>query len=246
MTAEDFDATVGGGLSPAGMLELLEAHRISVSELEGVGAWQRGGSAGEESRRSEERLYELADLFGSARLNIGVIDEDGPATAPDDLVERFAAVCDRAREHGVVVGLEPLVLGWLRTPGQAAEIVTAAARPNGGVLLDSYHLFRAQAPLEEALAQILPEQIVAVQINDALIEPRGSVFEDCCSYRLVPGEGEQPLVEFLGALDRMGVDAPIAVELMAADLRPLPVHEAARRVASATRSVLAEARAATV
>ena len=62
----------------------------------------------------------------------------------------------------------------------------------------------------------------------------------------MPGEGEQPLVEFLGALDRMGVDAPIAVELMAADLRPLSVHEAARRVAAATQSVLAEARAATI
>ena len=146
MTAEDFDATVAGGLSPAGMLELLEAHRISVSELKGVGAWQRGRQRRRESRHSEERLYELADLFGSARLNVGVIDEDGPPTARDDLVERFGALCDRAREHGVVVGLEPpLVLGWLRTPVQAAEIVTAAARPNGGVLLDSYHLFRAKS-----------------------------------------------------------------------------------------------------
>jgi len=238
-TVEDVAAIAAAGLSRAGMREVLAEHGVEISELEGLGAWERG-----ESRDVEEELYELADAFGARRLNVGVIELDGAAPVPrDELVARFAELCDRAAEHDVVVGLEPLVLGSLRTPAEAAAVVAEAARPNGGVLLDSYHLFRGPGPLEDLLAGIVPEQVVAVQINDALAEPRGSVFDDCCAYRLVPGEGEQPLVAFLAALGRMGVSAPIAVELMAEELRSLPVGEAAERIASSTRAVLARAAA---
>ena len=77
MTVEDFDAVVASGLSPAGMRELLDTHEVGVPELEGIGPWDRDGADRERSRRTEERLYELAELFGSRRLNVGVIDGDG-------------------------------------------------------------------------------------------------------------------------------------------------------------------------
>jgi hypothetical protein len=48
----------------------------------------------------------------------------------------------------------------------------------------------------------------------------------------------------LVALDRLGVDAPIAVELFSDELWPLPIDEALALVADGTRAVIASARAA--
>ena len=76
-------------------------------------------------------------------FSVCVVCAAGEMPTVEDMTERFAAVCDRAAEHGLIVGLEPIVLGGLRHVAQAAEVVTGAGRPNGGVTVDLYHVFRA-------------------------------------------------------------------------------------------------------
>src|SRR5262249_61387056 len=57
--------------------------------------------------------------------------------------ESCARLCDRAREHGLLVHLEFLPWAGIPDLAMACEIVRGAARPNGGLLVDSWHLFRS-------------------------------------------------------------------------------------------------------
>jgi sugar phosphate isomerase/epimerase len=87
------------------------------------------------------------------------------------------------------------------------------------------------------------ERIFTVQFGDG---PRQRVhpdyYTDCTRYRNIPGEGEFDLVGFVRLLDEMGVRLPLSVEVISADLQQRPASEVARRLAGATRAVLASAR----
>jgi sugar phosphate isomerase/epimerase len=59
----------------------------------------------------------------------------------------------------------------------------------------------------------------------------------------VPGDGEFDLAGFLRLVGEMGVRLPLSVEVMSDDLQPLPAGQVARRLAEATRAVVAAAAA---
>jgi len=61
--------------------------------------------------------------------------------------------------------------------------------------------------------------------------------------RLLPGEGETPLVSLLRALLAKEPGLTVAVEVFSDELKALPAHEIAARVASSTREVLQAVRA---
>jgi sugar phosphate isomerase/epimerase len=124
----------------------------------------------------------------------------------------------------------------------AMAIVNAAGRPNGGICLDTWHHFRG-ANDDDMLRAIPPERIFTVQFDDG---PRQRVdpdyYTDCTRYRDVPGEGDFDLTGFLGLLDELGVRLPLSVEVISTDLLQRPAAEVARRLADATRAVVASAR----
>jgi sugar phosphate isomerase/epimerase len=151
---------------------------------------------------------------------------------------RFAGICDRAAAHGLLVAYE--FLPWTETPTAEATlpIVEAAGRANGGLLVDTWHLFRGGGTLD-SLAALPPARITAVQIDDAG-PPVGEMWEDTTLRRLLPGRGELDLVGFLRTLRSMGVDAPIGIEIMNADLDRLDVAERAVRVHRSVQDLLAQ------
>jgi sugar phosphate isomerase/epimerase len=125
----------------------------------------------------------------------------------------------------------------------AMQIVTAAGRANGGICLDCWHHFRG-ANDDDMLRAIPAERIFTVQVDDG---PRQRVdpdyYTDCTRHRNVPGDGEFELAGFLRLVDEIGVRLPLSVEVMSADLEPLPAGQIARRLAEATRAVMTAASA---
>jgi sugar phosphate isomerase/epimerase len=181
----------------------------------------------------EAVVYEMADAFGARHVNVGDIGMSGPMLPRDEVAERFGALCDRAAAHGLLVAYE--FLPWTETPTAEATlpIIRAAGRQNGGLLVDTWHLFRGGGSLA-SLAALPPEWITAVQIDDAG-PPEGEMWEDTTLRRRLPGDGELDLVGFLRTLRTMGVDAPIGIEIMSTELdartpadRAVAVHRAAQ------------------
>ena len=227
-------ATARGGLN--GVRAMLADHGLEVPELEPLRGWD--GDDAEAAGESEEAIHALAEAFGSSRVTaIQVVSDEVPAEL---VVERFAAVCDRAAEHGLAVGFEPRSSSPVARPAAAAELIRAAGRRNSGIVLDAYHLHREQVTLEE-IAAVAP-LVLAVQLNDTTAAPLPPPANDALDNRLAPGEGDLDLPAWLAGLARLGIDVPLAVEVLSREFRELPVEAAATRAAEGARAALAAAR----
>ena len=161
-----------------------------------------------------------------------------PATPA--LVDRFGALCDRAATGNVGVVLEFLPIFGVRTLHDALGVVQAAARPNGGVLVDTLHLARSGSTPDD-LRALDPGLLPYLQLADALRDaPAGGIsglLHEALHGRLLPGGGELPLRDVL----RTVPDVAVSVELRSEALRlahPDPVDRA-RAVLRATHAVLA-------
>ncbi|WAH38349.1 sugar phosphate isomerase/epimerase family protein [Alicyclobacillus dauci] len=81
--------------------------------------------------------------------------------------------------------------------------------PNVGILLDSYHWYTAEVPIEEILS-LKAHQIVHVHINDTDALPsQARDFE-----RLLPGDGRIELGTFLLGLKTVGYTGPVSLEVL--------------------------------
>jgi len=187
------------------------------------------------------RAVDPGDALVDTAAELGVrhvLVASGPASHAA-VVDRFGELCDRAAPAGVVVVLEFLPIFTVATLHDAVAVVQAAARPNGGILVDTLHLARSGGSPEE-VAAVPPELLPYLQLADAtahLEDPTPvNLREEALHGRLLPGEGELPLTRALGAVP--GV--PVSVELRSRALMeqyPDPTTRAAA-VLAATRSVL--------
>ena len=236
----DYDSMRAEGTTDADLRAVLDTFGQRVVEIEALKDWAMDGPAQAASRVVEERMYALADSLGPIRAMQVVGSYAGSL---DDAAERFAALCDRAAEHGISPAIEFLPeMSNIPDARTALEIVRRADRPNGGLCVDSWHHERGANDLAQ-LREIPAERVVTVQINDGyLARTEADYYTDCTQNRLTPGEGEFGLVDFVRTLDEIGVEVPYSVEVISRDLLSLPAQEIARRVITGTRAVLADAR----
>jgi sugar phosphate isomerase/epimerase len=214
------------GVSATDLRRLADRHGVVVSEIEALKPWW--GSAEDEAAAvgNEAAAWRMADAFGSR-----YVQAIGPYVGRvDDAAEAFARVCDRAVEHGLVVGIEFLPFTNIPDAPTAAAIVDAADRPNGGVCVDVWHHFRG-ANDPAAIRRLTARRILSVQMDDGTVVPEGDdYYQDCLENRRVPGEGEFPLEGFVRLLDEMDVSVPVSLEVISTDLQALPAVDAAKRI----------------
>jgi len=240
LLVDDYEALRADGRSDADLRSTLAEYGQRVFEIEFLYHWMCRDERAGPSRNLEERLYRMADALGVRHMNMGDVNPPEQAPPRELVVERFAAVCDRAADHGLLVALEFLPWSGIPDTATAWEIVRTAGRPNGGINLDAWHHFRGTADAT-ALTEVPPDRYVAIALNDADALIVGDPVEDTTRRRRLPGEGSFDLVGFLRVLDAHGVTAPIVVEILSDEQNSRPVEEAARLPFAATQAVLARA-----
>ena len=214
---------------------VLDEHGVVIADVEVVrGWWATAGAEHEYCRHAEELAYEMADEFGVRYLQaIGPYD-----CTFEEAVEGFGALCDRAAEHGLLVGIEWLPYTNIATARDAQAIVQACGRPNAGYCVDIWHHTRG-ANDTSMLTALEPERVFAIQMNDGALEPEHDDYKaDCLMNRVPPGAGEFDSVGFIQVLHGMGVDAPISLEVCSSTLWDAPAVEAAKAAADGMRQVL--------
>ncbi len=218
--------------------EALASTGLVIANIETLRGWAVPG-ADEACRQQEVLAYEMADHWGCRYVQV-IGDANGPL---DQAADGFAALCDRAGEHGLLVGLE-----WVPSmtnigdAATAVRIVTEADRANGGLCFDSWHFTRSTNDLDD-LRNLPGDKVFATQWNDGTIAAQHSDYlQDCLTNRVPPGEGEFTLVEMVRILDAIGSTAPIGVEVCSAELWAAPVDHAAQVSADGMRRILAAAR----
>jgi sugar phosphate isomerase/epimerase len=236
----DLERARGDGLGFADVRRMIADHGLVVADLDALLCWLPGEEIPPGVPAApEEDFYVIAERVGGRSLN--VVQGFGTHVDLDRAAEALAGVCDRAREHGLLVTLEYLPWSGIPDAKTALAIVERAGRANATLMFDSWHTFRG--PTDDAQLAALPgARIGSVQLNDAPAEPAADLVAETLSERLLPGAGAIPLARWLRILDRIGSRAPIGVEVFSQALDALPPVEVGRLCGEAVRRVLSAAR----
>jgi sugar phosphate isomerase/epimerase len=227
------------GASLADQKRLIADHGLAVADLDALLVWLPGEPV-PQGMPDEAEFYAIADGIGGRSLNVA--QGFGKTVDVDRAAEALAGVCDRAREHGLLVTLEYLPWSGIPDAATALAIVERSGRANATLMFDTWHTFRG--PTDDAQLEKIPGgRIGSVQINDAPAAAGDNLIAETMSARLLPGEGDAPVVHWLRWLDAIGSRAPIGVEVFSNALDALPPIEVGRRCGAAARAVLAAARA---
>lgn len=193
--------------------------------------------------------YEGA-LEAGARLGARYVTVNSDDPDIQRASEMFAALTAAARPYGLRPLIEPIIYTQVSNLDEA--IYVASASGGGGILLDTLHFHRYGGRLEQ-LRSLDPDLLSYVQLCDAplappsglprpLRMPRGQSTDgtdlqlESRAMRLLPGDGELPLVEFLAALP---AEIPISVEAPVMSLREtLTPVEFVRRAREAVANVV--------
>lgn len=124
-----------------------------------------------------------------------------------------------AREQDVKIGLEPI---GHQPPVDTVDAARKVIELSGlgetaGIVLDSFHYFRARQKLPD-LRRLRADEIVAVQISDAVSMPIEKLAGNL--HRELPGKGIFDTVGFCASILRLGYSGPFTVEVMNTEPRP--------------------------
>jgi sugar phosphate isomerase/epimerase len=221
----------------ATLRDMIAEAGLTHVEIELLERWWIPRGAPGNSYDLRELLFDAADALAPAFIKIG--SELGPPTPhPDQLVQPLHDLGTQAAEHGTRVAIETMPFSIIATVRMGAELVTAAAHPGVGLLLDAWHVFRAGTTLEELQAVLTPQVVFGVELDDAAREMIGSQFEDTVHHRLLCGEGSFDLHGLVAVLRDKGFDGPWGVEILSSSFRKLPVAQALKLAAESALQVL--------
>jgi sugar phosphate isomerase/epimerase len=225
--------TIGFGA----LRRMIADHGLVHVEIELIERWWIPPGVPGNSYDVRELLFEAADALRPAFIKIG--SDLGPRTQhPEQLIEPLRQLATQAGEHGTRVAIETMPFSIIPTVSIGAEIISAAAHPAVGLLLDAWHVFRAGTTLDELRQVLQPEMIFGVELDDAAPDMVGSQFEDTLNHRLLCGDGSFDLRGLVAALREKGFDGPWGVEILSSAFRRLPVAQALKLAADSTLTVL--------
>ena len=229
----DYRRLLDTGTSPDALHQLLDDAGIGLAEIEVLVGWA-DPTPSAETAELEALAWDVADRFGSRYVQaIGPIGTDIATAAAG-----FGAMCDRAADHGLVVGLEFLPFTDIADLATAQAIVERADRPNGGLCLDIWHCVRSGCTLDQ-IAAVPAELITGLQMSDGTVLPAMDDYKaDCLAHRVAPGAGEFDLDGFVATVAHKGVDVPWSVEVCNTTAWDTDPHGHVRRAADGMRAAL--------
>jgi len=246
LTAGMYEASRDAGVSDAQLRRRLAANGVKVHAIDPlIGALPgtpRPADVPAENRAyfefTEERCYRAAEALEAETINLAHFG--GSPVAEQDFVDCLGPLAERARSHGLRLTLEFLPESAIPDLASAQRIVTAVGAANLGVMLDTWHFARTHGTGEQLRG--LPRGLITgLQISDRREPPPGTPYAPMFG-RLLPGDGELPLVPLLRDLLGREPGLTVGVEVFSEELKALTPQEAAARVASSTLKVLKEVR----
>ncbi|MEE4454490.1 sugar phosphate isomerase/epimerase [Novosphingobium resinovorum] len=176
---------------------------VAISIAEGLGV---SPTADASERAADMDIF--ADL-GALRVN--AVDMGVERARAFDQLAVLAAL---AAERGMEFSIEFTPIFTIRSLAEALEVVAHIGDQGQGgatVLIDSMHFFRSGGTVRQ-VAELDPALIGHVQLSDVPRKGGDDYMAEAMSGRMIPGQGELPLREFVEALPRgqvLGLEVPL-------------------------------------
>lgn len=202
---------------------------VSISIAEGLGVSAEVEAA--------DRAADM-DLFAElGALRVNAVDMGVERARA---LDQLAVLADMADERGMAFSIEFCPIFTIRSLPEALEAVRHIGEGKAGVLIDSMHFFRSGGTVRQ-IAELDPALIGHVQLSDV---PRKAAKADPSDYmteamsgRMIPGQGELPMREFVEALPR-GQVLGLEVPLLAAAQSGRPASDYVGEIVKRTRELL--------
>lgn len=235
----DVTSAAADGISLTELRHRIEGAGLAVGEVDPLANWFPSANQSEGLLSATvDEVFTIAEEIRARSVTAVVFAATPPSQ--NELIDSFAKLCDRAAEHDLLVHLEFIPFTPVRTLADASAIVEAADRPNGGILLDAWHLIRSGGNATEVEA--VAKRVLGVQLDDAPHQSEENLVEETLHRRLLPGEGGADVAGIIRALREGGSTAPLGVEVFSDVLSALEPTEAARRAYRAVRECVEKSR----
>ena len=204
------DAYLLSGGTVAGVAAALSSHGLSCTDV----VFLPVGADDAVTVALTRRVGALAAAVGAPLCVVGIV----ASLRRDELDDRVARCATMLTEQGVRMAVEFTPYGELTSPAGARRVCDAVGWDRAGLLLDSLHTFRGGTALAD-VAALAADEIALVQFSDAAGPPPDDLAAESRHRRLLPGEGDLPLREFVGAIRETGFDGTVAAEVLSDDVR---------------------------
>ncbi len=206
------------GSTPSEIRQLVRDHGLDVTLLQTTLALP----GMPDRKRALAQLERRLDIMSA--LNCGLLLLKAPSDPQslggiDRMAEDLRNAADCAAARGLRIGLEPRAQArHISDYRDAWEIIRRADHPALGLVLDSFHvLARGLSP--ESIRAIPAERIFHVQMADAPVVEMDVEFKSR-GFRMLPGEGDLPLLTFLRAVLATGYGGSLGLDLRQDKSRP--------------------------
>jgi 2-keto-myo-inositol isomerase len=191
----------------------------SILDSLGIAAVEAAPFSGWLCTRGEERAAAFARFARfcewAAALGVQVIISPTICDAPPDdglALENCREICRIAQERGLAVGLEFIPWTTLKTVTDTLRFIERVNHPAAKIVLDIFHIMKGGSRLDD-IRSLPAEKIAIVHVND-LVETGEDVMTLALKRRLLPGEGQFPLREFVEDVRATGYNGWYSLEIM--------------------------------
>ncbi|WP_144097597.1 bifunctional sugar phosphate isomerase/epimerase/4-hydroxyphenylpyruvate dioxygenase family protein [Croceicoccus sediminis] len=159
-----------------------------------------------------ERKFEIMDALGTDLVLL--CSNCSPIALPERqrMLDDLHELGELAARHGKRIGYEALAWGrHVNDHRDAWSLVRDVDHPAIGLVLDSFHSLARDIP-SSSIGDIRAEKLFFVQLADA---PRLSMDPLSWSrhFRVLPGQGDWPVAEYVAAIQRTGYDGWFSLEI---------------------------------
>jgi 4-hydroxyphenylpyruvate dioxygenase len=159
-----------------------------------------------------ERKFDLMQEMGTDLVLVCSNVSSAALGGLDRAATDFHELGERAAKRGLRVGYEALAWGrHINDHRDAWEIVRRADHPNIGLILDSFHTLARKIDVN-SIRSIPKEKIFIIQLADAPKIDMDLLYWSR-HFRNMPGEGELPVEDFMGAVAETGYDGYLSLEI---------------------------------
>ena len=219
----DYEQTRASGLSDADIRAIAADNGVKLSYLDPFASWLPEAVSPDEDPAivpyldtTPDQIFRIAEALHVDRLHFVGSYKAGRYTTAE-LTEHFGKMVDRAAQHGLKCLIEGIAMWGLNRFDEAWAIVRDAARPNTGIIFDTWHYTRIGRS-DHLFAEIPVGMIDTVQIADGTLKcpPDRPMVNDCIFHRVPIGEGEIPNLEILQLLHKHGHLTSVGPEIFSA------------------------------
>ncbi len=175
---------------------------------------------------SEDEVLRIAAELGADTINC--VEPFGVHYETAALVDALGAFGERAKAHGLRIGLEFMPTSGIVDLAQGWAVVRGVDAEHVRLVFDTWHFVRSGSSLDLVDAAV-GAKIGEVQLVDGARDPVGDLGNDLLHFRRLPGEGDFALAPIVARLREMGALNSVGPEVFADAMDALSAVEAGRR-----------------